>query len=351
MPTRIAAGRAAPRPGSLMNPMGFFQRTAAVLLAALVLLAPAGRAEGAIVDALYEAVVTGDSTDAGRPAAAVEALRQVLPRLTGRRAAATDPAFASVVREAPRFAASFRAAGPGQIAVAFDPALLDARLQQAGLRVWPRERPLTLVVVVSASPGAGRTLLSGADAELRRDMVAAAQMRGLPIVWPAGLPPALEQARVDDALAGRLEPLRDLARGIDADGVLVGRAGAGAIAWSWLGPAGSGTFSGPGGEAVHALADRLSAPAVSAAPAAGRIAILVRGVHDLGEYAQALAAIGRVAAVRGATLEEATGDSLRFRVSFDGDPDVLRAAIRDSGRLAVDETPGPAGALAVVLKP
>jgi hypothetical protein len=331
--------------------MGFFQRTAALLFAALVLLAPAGRAEGAVVDALYEAVVAGDSSDAGRPAAAVEALREVLPRLTGRRGAATDPAFAAVVREAPRFAASFRAAGPGQIAVGFDPALLDARLLQAGLRIWPRERPLTLVVIVSSAPGASHTLLAGADADLRRDMVAAAQLRGLPIVWPAGLPAALEQSRVEDALAGRLEPLRDLARGIDADGVLVGRTGGATIAWSWLGPAGTGTFSGPGGEAVHALADRLAAQYASGAPAAGRIAILVRGVRDLGEYAQAFAAIGRVAAVRGAVLEEATADSMRFRVSFDGDPDALRAAIRDSGRLAVDDVPGPAGSLAVVLKP
>lgn len=334
-----------------MNPMGFFQRIAAALLTVVVLLAPAGPARGAVVDALYEAVVTGESTDAGRPAAAVEALRQVLPRLTGRRGAATDPAFAAVLREAPRFAASFRAAGPGQLAVGFDPLLLDARLSQSGLRIWPRERPLTLVVVVSSAPGASRTLLGGADADLRRDMVAAAQMRGLPIAWPAGLPATLEQARVEDALAGRLEPLRDLARGIDADGVLVGRAGGGAIAWSWLGPAGTGAFSGSGAEAVHALADRLAAQVASGAPAAGRIAILVRGVRDLGEYAQAFAAIGRVAAVRGAVLEEATADSLRFRVSFDGDPDALRAAIRDSGRLAVDDSAGPAGALAVVLKP
>ena len=351
MATRIAAGRAVSCTGSLMNPMGFFYRSVAALLFGAALLAPARPARAAVVDALYDAVVAGEATDAGRGPAAAEALRQILPRLTGRRAAGTDAALAPLYRDAARFAVSFRATTPGQVAVGFDPVLLDARLVQAGQRIWPRERPLTLLIVPGAAPAAVHSLTGGADPDLRRDVAAAAQARGLPIVWPSGLPAALEQARTEDALAGRLEPLRDLARQYEADGVLVGRAGPGGIAWSWLGPAGAGGFSGPAGEAVQVLADRYAAQYASGAAASGHIAILVRGVRDLGEYAAATAALRRVAAVHGAVLEAVTADSLLFRVAFDGDPDALRQAIRDSGRLAVDETPDAGGALALVLKP
>ena len=325
-----------------------------ITLALLAGLAAAGGpslARGALVEGLYESVVAGDSTESGRAAAATDALRQVVVRVTGRGSAANDPALASLYADARRLVHTFRSTAPGQIAVSFDAAALDLSLQQAGQRIWSRERPVTLVVLASGRSGASHDLAGSSEPELRRDLLQAAQARGLPLAWPAGLPTADEEARYQDALAGRLEPLRELARQLGADGVLLGRVTPAGTAWSWLGPAGEGSASGAAAEALQALADRLGSQFAAAGAASGQIVALVRGVRDLPGYAAASAALASLPNVHSVALEEVSGETLRFRLGFDGDPDTLRRALRDAGRLLPDDDAGPGGAMQLVLKP
>ncbi len=80
--------------------MRLVNRIAAVLVAALLCAGTPATVLGAVVEGLYEGTGAGDATDAGRAAAAADALRQVVVRLTGRREAATDPALAALVRQA-----------------------------------------------------------------------------------------------------------------------------------------------------------------------------------------------------------------------------------------------------------
>ena len=324
---------------------------AAALLAAVLVAAPPGDARGAVVEGLYDGTGAGDSTDAGRAAAATDALRQVVVRLTGRRAAATDPALAALYADAPQLARTFRSIAGHQLVVSFDSEALDARLQQAGQRFWSRERPLTLVVLVNTKPGAARSLGGGADPDVRRAVSAAAQARGLPIVWPSGLPVGTEQARFDDALAGRMDPLKELARAYSADAVLLGRVAPASVTWSWAGPAGDGGATGAADEGVQALADRFGAQYATAGARAGQIDAVVRGVHDLAGYAHASSALAALANVKAVTLEEVSGDALRFRLAFEGDADTLRRAVRDSGHLVADDSAPPGGALLLVLRP
>ena len=331
--------------------MRLVNRILAALVAGLLLAGPAATAFGVAVEGLYEGTATGDATDTGRAAAATDALRQVVVRLTGRRAAATDPALAGLYADAPRLARTFRSAPGNQLVVAFDPESLEARLLQAGQRLWSRERPLTLVLLASAKPGAPRTLGGTADPELRRVVVSAAQLRGLPVLWPTGLPASIEQARVDDALAGRLEPLKDLMRQFGADALLVGRVTPAATTWAWAGPAGEGGATGPADEGVQALADRFGAQFAAAGTRAGQVDAVVRGVRDLAGYALATNALAGLANVRSVALEEVSGDALHFRVAFDGDADSLRRAARDSGRFSPDDSAPPGGALQLVLRP
>jgi uncharacterized protein len=331
--------------------MHFVNRIAAALLAAALLAGLPGAARGTAVEGLYEGTGTGDATDAGRAAAASDALRQVVVRLTGRRAAASDPALAGLYADARRLARTFRATAGNQLVVAFDPEALEAGLLQAGQRLWSPERPLTLVVLVSARPGAVRSLAGAADPDLRRTVAAAAQLRGLPLAWPSGLPASVEQAYLDDALAGRLEPLKELARQYGAEAVLLGRVTPAATLWTWTGPAGEGGATGAGDEGVQALADRCGAQFATAGARAGQVDAIVRGVRNLEGYAQASTALAALANVRGVALEEASGESLRFRLAFDGDADALRRAVRESGRLVPDDSAPPGGALQLVLRP
>ena len=325
-------------------------RPVAAALLAVVLAAP-GVAAAAVVEGLYEGTAAGSATDAGRAAAATDALRQVVVRLTGRRAAATDPALTGLYADAPRLARTFRSVAGNQLVVSFDPEALEQSLLQAGQRLWSRERPLTLILIVSTKPGAAHSLGGAAEPDVRRAAAAAAQLRGLPLIWPTGLPSGTEQARFDDALAGRLEPLKDLARQYGADALLLARVSPTAVAWNWSGPAGEGGASGAADEGVQALADRFGAQYATAGARAGQIDAVVRGVRNLAGYAQASNALAGVANVRSVVLEEVSGDALRFRIGFEGDADTLRRALRDSGRLLTDDSAPPGSALQLVLRP
>ena len=318
----------------------------AVIVVAAVLLA--GRASGAALPGLYLATVAGDAGEGGRAAAASEALRQVVVRVTGRRAAASDGALAGLYAAARRYALSFKSDAAGQLTVDFDPAALDAALSAAGQPLWPRDRPATLVLVAAERAGVPRTL--AADPDTRREIERAAQARGLPLAWPGALEAALEQQRLADLLAGRLEPLRALAQSLGAAGVLVRRGSVPSPSWSWLGPAGAGTVAATPAEAVHALADRYAAQYAQREAGAGRVGVAVRGVRDLNDYAAVLAALTGLGAARGIEVTEAEGETLRLRIGFRGEPDGLRGALLQSGSFDADEPPLAAGELRLVLR-
>jgi hypothetical protein len=333
--------------------MAAAHRFAAVLITLSGALAWPATGLGVPVEGLYEGTVAGDLTEAGRAAAAAEALRQVVVRLTGHRSAASDPALAPLYSDAAMLVQTFRSGAAGQVVVAFDSETLDSRLGKAGQRVWGRERPATLVVLVSGATGAPARLLSPAAVVLRKDLAATAQARGLPLAWPTGLPSGIEEARYQDALAARLDPLLDLARQYGAEGVLLGRTGLGGApgtVWSYAGSAGDVVASGAGADVVQDLADRYGSQLASA-PSEARLLAVVRGVRDLASYATAYAALAAIPNVRAVVLEEAGPTTLRFRLAFDGDPDALRRATRDSPRLQLDDAAPAGGGLALVLRP
>jgi hypothetical protein len=320
---------------------------ACAVIAAAALL-PAARASGAVPPGLYQATVTGDASEAGRAAAASDALRQVVVRVTGRRAAASDGALDGLYADARRYALSFRSDAAGQLMIGFDPDALDAALARAGQPLWPRDRPATLVLLASERTGVPRTLAG--DPEARREIERAAQARGLPLVWPAALAAATEQPLLAAVAAGRLEPLRALAQSLGADGVLVRRSAAPSPGWSWLGPAGAGAATGTAAEAVDALADRYAAQYAVREAGAGRVGVVVRGVRDLTDYAGVLAALAALATVRGVEVFEVEGETLHLRVGFRGEPEGLRDAVLQSGRFDADEPPLAAGELRFVLR-
>jgi hypothetical protein len=328
--------------------MGPSSRFAALLVA--LLLASAAAAGAAGVDAFYEATVTGDGGSAQRPALATQALRALAVRLTGRRAAAQDPALAALYAEAPKLAESYRLVPPGQVAVSFDGAVVEARLAAAGQRLWPRERPATLVLIAGERPAAG--IAGAADADARRELERVAEARGVPLVFAGGLDAGQQQARAQDVLALRLEPLRALARQFGAEGLLLGRVGAQGEVWNWSGPAGSGSYAGAAGEALELLADRYGAQFAVAADGGSRtLKVVVEGVRDLAGYAAATQAFAGLGMVHGVEVEGVAGDRLLLGVSFGGEPEALREAVLSGGRLAPVAAAAEDSALHLALAP
>jgi hypothetical protein len=321
--------------GALARFLHGFAYALLVALVALVAASVAPLASAAPVPGLYEGTVPGELTEAGRAAAAEEALRQVVVRVTGRRGADRDPALQALYANATRYVQTVRPLAGGFVTVGFDGDAVDGALIQAGLPLWAGERPLTLVVLVLERPGQPRVLAGGVDAEEKRAVDRAAQLRGLPLAWPGPVDAATAAQRIDDVLAGRADALRDFAARYEAAGVLYGRATPQGTQWSWSLPSGTGSVSGAATDGVHAVADRYAAALASGQ--SGVIALLpvvVTGVRTAVDYAAAANALGALPNVLAVQFESGAGERLTFRVNYRGDPETLRRAVSAGGRLA-----------------
>ena len=127
----------------------------------------------AVVSSPY--VVTVPAADP--TAAAQDAMRVELVRLTGRREAVTDPALAPIVDVARQYVQIERSTTSGQIQVLFDAAALRAAIEATGRTIWDLNRPLLWISlpVVDATT----------DRLLRGRLASAAEERGLPVVIAA----------------------------------------------------------------------------------------------------------------------------------------------------------------------
>lgn len=325
-PSLPRAGRRAPR-----WPGGAGLRWACRLLAGLSLAFLAG--PPALATQVFRAgEVSVPFTEQG--AAFQEAMRIALVRVTGRRDADQDPALAPLVADARRFVQIFRPiAGGGGTQVTLDVAALERAVTGAGRSTWPRERPVALVVVTAPPPGADPT-------SVRRSLEDAASQRGLPVLLSsaqsAGLATGAGEVDAASALAA--------ARRLGADVALIGQADAADASqwrWTYVGVAGSESFSGAVGAGIHGAVDRMAAAteAVMQQPEAAAL-VQVNGINTLRDYAQVSRLLAASPGVRGVSLLESGAGFAVYRVFARGGGDGLAAALASNSRLrpATDAT-------------
>jgi hypothetical protein len=309
----------------------------------LGLLAGAGSlAQAAPVPGLYEGTVPAtDRSPKGLATVYPDALRQVAVRVTGRPAAASDPALAPLYADANRFVQTWRPAGTGQVAVGFDAQAVEAALVAAGQPLWPADRPVVFAAVVVERVGPGgvaRTLVTGAvTGDERRALERVAQARGLVLAWPSvELAPAL----MDLAQSGPVEVLLAFAREQKAQGVLWLRTSAvagSAAQWSWATDGLVGSGRGDAATALQGFADALAARDASAPGAAlAQLVVVVSGVDNLTDYATVLNAIEALPTVRELEVTSVAGNVLRLRVRLRGDAGGLVRVLAQEGRLTAD---------------
>ena len=298
----------------------------------------------------YEITLAGEANDHSRTALAGEALRQVAVRASGRRSAASDPGLAALFGSAREYVSTLTAAGPGRVRIGFDAATVESALARAGLPIWDRDRPTTLVVF-AAEPAADAAVL----AEWRRALDRVAQNRGLQLAWPTGESAERLAPRVDAAQRGEPGLLLDLAKRYGAEEVLFVTRSAGAAE---PGVAAFGRIALPKlgahpDEALQVLADRLAADASQGAnQALATLTVDVHGIGDVRAYAAARRLLEGLSPVRAVTLTDAGGDVARFAVSLRGGPDALKRALEGAEHLTVDPTAtAPGAALALKLAP
>ena len=286
---------------------------------------------------LYQTTVPlTDRSDAAQSAAFQNALKVVLVRVTGRRTADGDPAFAPLVTNARRYVQQYRAAPDNQLTVAFDGAAIDRWLTQNGQPLWGHERPTTLVLLgVQSGAQAGAVVTAEDTSELKQAIDAAAAVRGLPLIWPAAAD--LQRSHLDYAtVSGGASPAAgDLARSKGADGLLLGRASnataAASVRWTLVYQDRSSEYSGAL-EGVNRMADTyasLFAASGSLAP----IDVEVGGVADLKDYANVQTYLESLTFISHVSVQGLSGDVVTFRISSRGGADPLQHALALNGKL------------------
>lgn len=248
-------------------------------------------------------------------AAFVDAMRLALVRVTGRRDADQDPAFAALLADPRRYAQIVRPAPAGGTQITFDPAAIERAVLAAGRGVWARDRPVALVVVAVPPPGTDA-------AAVRAALEEAANQRGLPLQLAAAASAGLEgEVTPEAALAA--------ARRLGADVALVGRADD-PSRWSWtlFGPGAPQAFEGSASAGVHGAADVLaSAPEVLVAQPESETRVRIDGVRSLRDYVQVARLLSATAGVRSVSVLELDASAATWRVVVRGGAEGLGTAL------------------------
>jgi len=261
-------------------------------------------------------------------AAFQEAMRIALARLSGRRSAADDPVFESLVRESRRYVQIVRPPSNGSAArITLDAVAIERAMQGLGQPVWSRERPLVLGVVTSAPAGAEA-------AQVRAELERAATERGLPL--------RLSSATALGWTAGRKvtpEAALEAARRSGADAALVGEAEGTEWLWTLFDGVTATVFQGGSTAGVEGAADvmALNSFAAIAQPVA-EIEVRIGGVLTLKDYAEVRRILIALSAVKSAELVAAEGDSALFRIEVAGGVAGLAEALASQPRLRSEST-------------
>jgi hypothetical protein len=289
-----------------------------------ILLSPA-LAFGVSVPDLYDAAQPVESS---QDAAFAEALKTVLVRVSGQRDA---PARLGAALGNPRqFVQRFGVTADNVLEVGFDDVSIDQLLLDAGLPIWGRERPLTLVVLKLEELGGGWSSAESPPLDQAR-IANAARARGVPLMWASI--DAQDQSLLSAAV-GSSSGLLQIAQRYGANAILLGEGRRDAsIRWTLASPDGVAQAGGALEDGAHLAADTFAQVFATAGSSLIHVSIEVAGISDLHAYAATTNYLEGMTLVRHLAVEQVVGDTVRFRLAVRGDAATLRRAIALDDRL------------------
>jgi hypothetical protein len=245
---------------------------------------------------LYEVSVPLEgTTEADRAAGMAAALRAVAVKASGRREAADNPVIAAA--NPAKFVQRYSTTADRMLKVGFDGRATEQLLQQAGLTLWPAERPLTLVNVTLGDP---------------LELEAAAQWRGLPIAWSAGAPPPPDAAHA----------------------LLSGVPSGGEFAWTFIHDGRTVQARGSAADGVNLAADTLAARyAPPSTRSSSSLTLRIGGMDGPRSYSGLLAYLRSLSLVREVDVVSLEATVLTVRVVVRGDRELLARIAALEGRL------------------
>jgi hypothetical protein len=279
---------------------------------------------GALPAAATQTVSIGEvEVGSSGEVAYADAMRAALVRVTGRRSAASDPAFAPLIQDARRYVQIFRpAAGGASARVTLDAAAIERAVAQLGQPVWSRERPVVLGVITSVPAGAEA-------GTVRSRLERAAIDRGLPLRFAAAAGAVLAEGAAASPEAALLA-----ARRAGADVALVGEADGDDWQWTLFDGATATVFHGDVTAGIEGAADTLALGSQAAvAQPLSSTEFRIRGIRALKDYADVQKILESQPAIRSAELIAADDEGAWFRVEVAGGPAGLAEALASQPRL------------------
>ncbi len=268
---------------------------------------------------VYEVDLRGGQT----PAALQDAMREALVRATGRRDAADDPLYASLVGSAGNYVKAYAQGPHGQAQVVFDSTAVERAISSAGRSVWARDRPFTLVVL---SPQPPRAVEDAA----RSNLETVAMERGLPI--------SLVPLAVTDTSGNDLsrDAIMQVAQRYGGDAVLVGRgdsaAASGLMQWTLYTDFTSQSWTGTLAAGIDGAVDNFAPAQGSSAQNDSEAVIQIEGLTSLADFAVAQRMLEGMPGSRRANVVAAGGMSATFDVVVRGGAEAIDKALTGSGR-------------------
>lgn len=302
---------------------------ALVLCAAAFAAAPA---QAVTVPDLYEIAMPVTST---RDAAFVEALKAVAVRVSGRRDAAER--LGASLGNPRQYVQRFGFTSDNVLQVGFDSLSIDRILSAAGLPVWGRERPSTLVLLEVVSSDGNLVWLDANSVSPERDaLTRTAKLRGVPLVWPQM--DAQDRAQASTATSSSAGALLQVAARYGANAVLFGRArrdgaGGAAVQWTLASDQGAAEVRGTPEDGVHLTADTFASIYSASGTTLDSVALEISGIDNLNAYATTLNYLENMTVVRSVALEQVAGDTLHFRLAVRGNAEHLKRALALDNKL------------------
>jgi hypothetical protein len=282
---------------------------------------------------LYEVAIPVATS---RDAAFVDALKAVVVRVSGRRDAAER--LGNALGNPRQYVQRFGFTSDNILQAAFDSRSVDRLLSGAGLPIWGRERPATLVLLSIEGLDGSLTWVDASTPGPEREAIAAiARQRGVPLVWPQ----MDAQDRIQaSALAGNTTPsaLMQTAARYGANAVLFGKArrdSAGGMYVRWTLAANDSGQEAQGSldTGIHLAADTFASVYSASGSTLDSIALEVSGIGNLNDYASTLNYLENMTVVRSVAVEQVAGDTLHFRLAVRGDAAQLKRALALDNKL------------------
>ncbi|MDZ7923514.1 MAG: DUF2066 domain-containing protein [Marinagarivorans sp.] len=273
-----------------------------------------------------------------RQEAIQKALEQVVIKISGRLDA---PTKITDIKDASRYLRQFRYSAPSDVEreagvvtllqVEFDAAMVRNLLKSSGLNLWPENRPQVLVWAIEDSIDGGRQLITNPKHPIILELLAQAQLRGLPILLP--LWDLDDQLLLNDEQLWSFdsESLLSASSRYDVNTILAARYTETSLG-EWLGswqlmhadvlrsydvrsPSLTDMAVAAINPAVDLLVERYAVN-TSAVDAGELKNVVVKGITNYAQYQSALAYLKKQPLISSVSLVAIKGDELHFKVSM-----------------------------------